>query len=121
LVTVLAYLVVAVAIATFVPFTIVPREVKALTVTELVFTVGDSLSGRIAVQVTNTGTCDVTVGVIEVDGEIANIWSSKTSDTLVPGNSETFTAIQNVASGTEYYVTFWDVHGTFLTTYTDTA
>ena len=57
-------------------------EVNELTITKVEFTIGDTPTGRVIVFVQNSGTSDVTVHRIRVNGENENIWSSETSDTI---------------------------------------
>jgi flagellin-like protein len=96
-------------------------EVSELTITGLDFTFGDAVTGRIAVQVTNSGTSSFTVRRIRVNGENVGTWSSGTSDTVAPGASETFTITQAVAAGSKYAVTLYDIDGTMVGAYTATA
>jgi flagellin-like protein len=96
-------------------------ETSELTVTQITFTVGDATNGRIAVAVTNSGTSDVTVSLIKVNGATASTWSSGTSDTVVPGASETFTITQLVAAGNKYNINMFTTDGTLVGSFTDTA
>jgi len=96
-------------------------ENSELTITDIEFTTGDATTGRIAVYVTNTGTSKFTVKNMRVNGEIAGTWSSGTSDTIEPGNSEIFTITQAVVSGNKYAVSLYDMDGTLVGAYTSTA
>jgi len=96
-------------------------ETAELTITGVDFTIGDASIGRIAVNVTNSGTSDFTVKNIRVNGENAINWSSGTLDTVAPAASETFTITQAVAAGSKYAVTLYDIDGTMVGAYTATA
>ena len=96
-------------------------ETSELTITEVDFTNGDASTGRIAIQITNSGTSTFTVKRIRVNGENEITWSSGTSDTVAPGNSETFTITQAVATGSKYAISLYDFDGTMVGSYTATA
>jgi flagellin-like protein len=96
-------------------------EVNELTITNLDFTIGDSLTGKIVVQVTNTGTSDVTIQNIKVNSEQADTWSANTSSTVDIGTDEIFTITQLVELGKKYWVTLHTNDGTLVGSYTDTA
>ncbi|MGD9130246.1 MAG: hypothetical protein PVH73_01570 [Candidatus Bathyarchaeota archaeon] len=96
-------------------------ETSELTITEVRFTPGTP--GSIVVYVTNTGTSSFTVRNIRVNGEIMDLadWSSGSSDTVAPGDSETFTITHDVDAGSKYAVSLYDVDGTLVGAYTATA
>ena len=96
-------------------------EVNELTITNLDFTIGDSSTGKIVVHVTNTGTSDVTIQDVKVNGDKANTWSANTSQTVIIGNDENFTITQLVDIGKKYMVTLHTTDGTLVGSYTDTA
>ena len=96
-------------------------ETSELTIIGVDFTIGDASTGRIAVQVTNSGTSDFTVKNMRVNGEHASTWSSGTSDTVAPGTSETFTITQAVVAGNKYAVSLYDIDGTLIGAHTATA
>jgi flagellin-like protein len=96
-------------------------ETSELTITHVDFTIGNATTGRIFVNVTNSGTSSFTVKNIRVNGQIASTWSSGTSDTIEPGNSENFTITQDVAAGSKYAVSLYDMDGTLVGAYTATA
>lgn len=83
------------------------------------FTVGEE--GSIAVHVSNSGTSYFTVRNVRVNGELTSAWSSGTSDTVSPGECETFTITYTVTSGSKYSVAFYDMDGTLVGAYIDTA
>ena len=94
-------------------------ENSELTITGVDFTIGTP--GSIAVNVVNSGTSRFTVKNIRVNGEIVGTWSSGTSDTIEPGNSEIFTITQAVTAGNKYAVSLYDMDGTLVGAYTATA
>jgi flagellin-like protein len=96
-------------------------ENSELTITGVEFTYGNATAGRIVVYVTNSGTSRFTVKNIRVNGEIAGTWSSGTSDTIEPGDSEIFTITQAVVAGNKYAVSLYDMDGTLVGAYTATA
>ena len=96
-------------------------EVSELAITHLDFTVGDAENGRIIVHVTNSGTSDVTVFRIMVNGENEENWSSETSDTVVAGTSEVIMVTRAVVQANKYSVILYTFDGTMVGSYTDTA
>ena len=94
-------------------------ENSELTITDVDFNIGTP--GSIVVHVTNSGTSSFTVKNMRVNGEIASTWSSGTSDTIEPGNSENFTITQTVTAGSKYAVSLYDMDGTLVGAYTATA
>ena len=96
-------------------------ETSQTAITEVDFTIGDASTGRIAIHVTNPGTSEVTIRRIRINGENEITWSSGTSDTVAPGNSETFTITQAVATGSKYAISLYDFDGTMVGSYTATA
>ena len=95
-------------------------ETSELTITEVEFTTAPD---SIVVYVTNTGTSSFTVRNIRVNGEIMDLadWSSGSSDTVAPGDSETFTITHDVVAGNKYAVSLYDIDGTLVGAYTATA
>ncbi len=91
-------------------------ETKEITINKLEFT-----TGSVAAYVTNTGTSDVTIGSIKVNGETAGSWASGTSDTVEPAGQETFTVSMTIADGQKYSVSLFATDGTLVGSYTDTA
>ena len=96
-------------------------QTSELTITDVNFTLGDASTGRIIVYTTNTGTASFTVTRIRVNGTNAANWSSETSNTVGPSNSETFTINQEVIPGNKYAVSVYDIDGTLVGAYTSTA
>ena len=96
-------------------------ETSELTIIDLDFTIGDASNGSIAIHVTNSGTSSFTVKNIRVNGEIMSIWSFESSDTVAPGESETFTITHTVKAGSKYAVSLYDIDGTLVGAYTATA
>lgn len=96
-------------------------EVNELTITKVEFNIGDNSTGRIFVYVHNSGTIDVTVHRIRVNGENENIWSSEISDTILAGASETFTITKAVNVATKYSITLYTIDGTMIGSYVVTS
>lgn len=97
-------------------------ETSELTITDIEFTFGDDASmGRIRVYTTNTGSASYTVTRIRVNGENSPSWYPGTSNTVGPGDSETFTIEQAVKAGNKYAVSVYDIDGTLVGAYTATA
>ena len=96
-------------------------ETSELTITELDFLVGNTTSGHIIAYVTNSGTSSFTVNRIRVNGNLATTWSATTSNTIAPGDSETFNITQAVTAGNKYAVTLYRIDGSMVGAYTDTA
>ena len=94
-------------------------ETSELTITEVDFTIGEP--GSIMVDVTNSGTSKFTVNRIRVNGENAITWSSGTSNTVTPAATETFTITQDVAVGSKYAVSLYDIDNTMIGAHTATA
>jgi len=94
-------------------------ETSELTITEVDFTIGEP--GSITVYVTNSGTSKFTVNRIRVNGENAITWSSGTSNTVTPAATETFTITQDVAVGSKYAVSLYDIDNTMIGAHTATA
>ena len=90
-----------------------------LTIIGIDFTYGEP--GNITVHVTNSGTSYFTVRNVRVNGELSSSWSSGTSDTVDPGESETFTITHTVTAGSKYSVAFYDIDGTLVGAYMATA
>ena len=90
-----------------------------LAITGIDFTYGEP--GNITVHVTNSGTSYFTVRNVSVNGDLSSSWSSGTSDTVDPGESETFTITQTVNAGSKYSVAFYDIDGTIVGAYMATA
>ena len=96
-------------------------ENSELTITDVKFTYGDAITGRIFVNVTNSGTSSFTVKNMRVNGEISSSWLPDVSATIEPGDSERFTITQAVFAGNKYAVSVYDMDGTLVGAYTATA
>ena len=94
-------------------------ETSELTITEVDFTIGEP--GSITVYVTNSGTSKFTVNRIRVNGENAITWSSGASNTVAPAATETFTITQDVAVGSKYAVSLYDIDNTMIGAHIATA
>ena len=96
-------------------------EVSELTITHLDFTPGDAEDGRILINLANSGTSDVTVYRIRINGENVDTWESTTSNTVLAGTPETFTVTKAVTASTKYSVMLFSIDGTMVGSYTATA
>lgn len=96
-------------------------EVSELTITHIDFTTGNATDGRIIVHASNTGTSDVTIYRIRVNGADESTWSADTANTVAPGATETFTITKAVSAGTKYSVLMFTIDGTMVGSFTDTA
>ena len=96
-------------------------ETKELSIVEVEFNIGDASAGRIVVNVSNFGTGDVTIHRIDVNGKVADVWSSEESDTVDVGSAETFTITQVVSKSTKYGITMYTTDGTMVGSVTDIA
>ena len=96
-------------------------EVMELTITHIEFTVGDASTGRLIVHVSNTGTSDVTVHSIRINGENIDTWSVDNSNTVRAGTSETFTLNIAVNEAAKYSVMLFSIDRTMVGSYTATA
>jgi len=96
-------------------------EVSELTITHLDFALGDAENGRIIISVVNSGTRDVTVYRIRINGENESTWSAETSNTVRAGTPETFTITKAVNKAAKYSVMLFSVDGTMVGSYTATA
>ena len=96
-------------------------ETKELSIVDVDFIIGDTSAGRIVVNVKNIGTGDVTVHRIDVNGKVADVWSSEKSDTVDMGSAETFTITQVVSKSTKYGITMYSTDGTLVGSIVDTA
>ncbi len=104
-------------------------ETKELTVTQMTFVEGNSTAGTITVSLTNSGTSEVTVSLVKVNGATmtsggssgdADYWTIDT--TPVPaGDPASVTITTTVANGNKYAVTLFTSDGTMVGSYTDTA
>jgi flagellin-like protein len=98
-------------------------ETKELTITQMAFTEGDATNGTIVVDVTNSGTSEVTVSLVKVNGNtvaIAN-WAMDPDTPIAPGDPAELTITTIVANGNKYAVTLFTSDGTMVGSYTDTA
>jgi flagellin-like protein len=102
-------------------------ETSELTVTEMTFTAGNSTAGTISVDVTNSGTSDVTVSMCRVngatmtkDGGSGDEWSIDT-EPIPSGDPAVITITTTVASGNKYSVSLFTADGTMVGSYTATA
>ena len=91
-------------------------KVSELTITQLEFT-----DDSVVVYVSNTGTSDVTVHRIRINGENIGAWSAETSNTIRAGTSEILRATLEVTEAAKYSVMLFSIDGTMVGSYTATA
>ena len=91
-------------------------KVSELTITQLEFT-----DDSIVAHVSNTGTSDVTVHRIRINGENVGEWSADTSNTIRAGTSEILRATLEVTEAAKYSVMLFSIDGTMVGSYTATA
>ena len=91
-------------------------KVSELTITQLEFT-----DDSVVVHVSNTGTSDVTVHRIRINGENIGAWSAETSNTIRAGTSEILRATLEVTKAAKYSVMLFSIDGTMVGSYTATA
>ena len=95
-------------------------ETKELTVTEMTFSAAVD-TATITVELTNSGTSDVTVALVKVNGETASTWAIAPDTPIESGADATLTITQTVVSGNKYAVNLFTSDGTMVGSYTDTA
>lgn len=99
-------------------------ETNEITITQLTFTAGNATAGEIEAAVSNTGTSDVTINIVKVNGATItqDNWDA-TADpaTIAAGDSDTITITCEVVAGSKYLVSLFTTDGTLVGSYTDTA
>jgi len=97
-------------------------ETKELTVTEMTF---DATNNNMTVYVTNSGTSEVTIALVKVNGNTitsGNLHGDATYDfTFDPGVSGTIVIDTPITAGNKYAVSIFTAEGTMVGSYTDTA
>ena len=107
-------------------------ETKELTITQMTYTyTATDVDGVINATVTNSGTSDVTVSLIKVNGNTVTTFArsgtgATTTDlTFEAGESGyiaiTYTEADGVLAGNKYSVNMFTSDGTMVGSYTDTA
>jgi len=92
-------------------------ETKELTVTQMTF---DTTNNNITVYCTNSGTSEVTVALIKVNGATESAFSGDI--TYAAGDTGSIdVSITDVTSGNKYAVNLFTSDGTMVGSYTDTA
>jgi hypothetical protein len=104
------------------PLTIVPMNVKELTVTQMEFTTLSD-SEVIVLHVTNSGTKPVTVAAVKINGDTQNKITGDTIHglTFEPGDSGTITIEHDWTTGNNYTARLFTSDGTLVGSYTDTT
>jgi hypothetical protein len=102
-------------------------EEKELTITQMQFTDAGQSNSTIVVSVANTGTTDVTIAIVKVNGDTmtqtgsSDVWAATGSATVVDGGTETITITTTVTAGAKYSVNLFTTEGTLIGSYTATA
>ena len=93
---------------------------KELTVTEMTF---NATSNQIVVSVSNTGTSDVTVGIVKVNGGTitSDDWAASAAPIEAGDNTQDVTINCTVTAGNKYKVDLYETGGTLVGSYQDTA
>lgn len=95
------------------------RETNELSVTQLTFTDAVGEVDNITASVTNSGTSDATVTLIQVNG------STRTFDgnpiTILAGDSADIIIVTNWTAGNKYSINLFANDGTLIGSFTDTA
>ncbi len=103
-------------------------ENKEITITQMTF-VDDDVNDAITVYLTNSGTSDVTIALVKVNGNTITTEDPDTdgldwtmADATVPdGADATLTIAMDVTAGNKYLVNLFTSDGTMVGSYTDTA
>ena len=101
-------------------------DTRELTVRQMTFGLGNG-NGTITAPLTNSGTYDVTVALIKVNGNTipSTNWEitqgTDVVTTILPGDDATLTITMDVGSGNKYAVNIFIADGTMVGSYTDTA
>lgn len=98
-------------------------ETKELTITQMIFTEGNATAGEIEVSVTNSGTSEVTVSLVKVNGATITTdnWAIDPDTPIPAGDAATLTITTEVENGNKYAVNLFTSEGTLVGSYTDTA
>ena len=102
-------------------------ETKELTVTQMVFDYdGVDPADGIAVELTNSGTSDVTVALVKINGVtqtgnwVITVDAAEVS-TIESGQDGTLAITMDVTAGNKYAVSLFTSDGTMVGSYSDTA
>jgi flagellin-like protein len=102
-------------------------ETSEITVNEMNFydttTTPATTADSINVTVTNSGTSDVTISMVKVNGNTipAANWNMETSATIAAGDPDEVQIQTAWAAGNKYSVSLFTTDGTLVGSYTDTA
>jgi flagellin-like protein len=101
-------------------------ETKELTITQMTFVEGTA-NGTITVSVTNSGTSEVTVALVKVNGATMtegtgeDSWAISPDTPVAAGGTATLTITTTISNGNKYAVNLFTSEGTLVGSYTDTA
>ena len=96
---------------------------KELTITDMTFQASDTV-GNVTVTVSNTGTTDVTIGIVKLNGGTvtSDDWTASAAPITAGSTGETVTINnQDIDAGTKYKVDLYASDGTLMGSYQDTA
>ncbi|MGD9131893.1 MAG: DUF4352 domain-containing protein [Candidatus Bathyarchaeota archaeon] len=96
-------------------------ETSELTITQMTF---DETANNITLAITNSGTSDVTISMIKVNGNTVASGSISGTLTYAAGDSATdleLTYSSGITAGNKYSVNLFTTDGTLVGSYTDTA
>jgi len=98
---------------------IIFTKTKELTITQMTF----DTTNNITLHVTNSGTSDVTVSMVKVNGNTisSSNWNMETSDTVAAGASDKVQIQTAWTAGNKYSVSLFTPDGILVGSYTDTA
>jgi flagellin-like protein len=98
-------------------------ETSELTITDMTFVEGSASNGSITLSVTNSGTSDVTVSRIRVNGDNIDSGDITGTVTYTAGLSATDLKIDSITivAGNKYSVSLFATDGTMIGSFTDTA
>ena len=91
-------------------------KVSELTITHLEFT-----DDGLVAHVSNTGTSDVTVYRMRINGENVDTFSAIPENTVQAGTSATFTVTMDITEAGKYSIMLFSIDGTMVGSFTATA
>lgn len=95
-------------------------ETSELTVVDVAY----PATGTMNVTLTNSGTSDVTIAQIRINGDNQDTWNlrlSPTNPTIASGATDYAEISYNWEAGNKYSITFFATDGTMIGSFTDTA
>jgi flagellin-like protein len=98
-------------------------QTSELTINDMTFETAAPLTGNITIAVTNSGTSDVTISMVKVNGDTVDFIAAETDLTIETGTGADLTIDMTTAwaAGHKYSVNLFTTDGTLVGSYTDTA